>query len=58
MNICEMNNIICETKMYDTWLTDGIFETDEIEEFMEQFQKTISQFCKEYEEKCKNVQNN
>ena len=55
MNICEMNNIICETKMHDTWLAAGIFETDEIEEFMEQFQKTISQFCKEYKEKCKNV---
>lgn len=57
MNICEMNNIICETKMYDAWVAAGVFETDEIEEFMEQLQKNISQFCNEYKEKMKNVQN-
>ena len=57
MNICEMNNIICETEMYDAWVAAGVFETDEIEEFMEQLQKNISQFCNEYKEKMKNVQN-
>ena len=55
MNICQMNNIICETEIYDAWVAAGIFETDEIEDFMEQLQKTVSQFCKEYKEKCKNV---
>ena len=55
MNICQMNNIICETKMYDTWVAAGIFEIDEIEDFIEQLQKTVSQFYKEYKEKCENV---
>ena len=55
MNICQINNIICETKMHDTWVGAGIFETDEIEEFMKQFQENISQFIKEYKEKCNNV---
>lgn len=35
----------------------GIFEADDIEEFAKTFQENIIQFCKEYKEKCENVQN-
>ena len=36
----------------------GIFEADEIEDFGNALQKNLTQFAKEYKEKCKNVQNN
>ena len=36
----------------------GIFEADEIEDFSNALQKNLTQFAKEYKEKCKNVQNN
>ena len=36
----------------------GIFEADEIEDFSDALQKNLTQFAKEYKEKCKNVQNN
>lgn len=35
----------------------GIFEADDIEKFAKTFQENIIQFCKEYKEKCENVQN-
>ena len=33
----------------------GIFEADEIEDFGNALQKNLTQFAKEYKEKCKNV---
>lgn len=58
MNICQVNNIICETKMHDTWVAAGIFEADDVEDFGNALQENLTQFAKEYKEKCENVQNN
>jgi hypothetical protein len=54
-NICQINNIICETKISDTWVAAGIFEADEIENFAGALQENLNQFIKEYKEKCNNV---
>ena len=35
----------------------GIFEADEIEDFGNALQKNLTQFAKEYKEKCKNEEN-
>lgn len=57
-NICEMTEIFRELELFDSWVWSGIFETEDIDNFMEQFKENIKQFFKDYEEKCKNVQNN
>ena len=57
MNIHQINDIVCETKMHDTWVAAGIFEVDEIEDFCDALQENLTQFVKEYKEKCENVQN-
>lgn len=57
MNIYQIDNIICETKTQDIWVGAGIFEADEIEDFCNDLQKNLTQFIKEYKEKCKNGEN-
>ena len=39
------------------YVITGIFEVDEIEDFSKALQENLTQFVKEYKEKCKNVQN-
>ena len=57
-NICELNNkLILDEMISNAWLAAGIFETEEIDDFMKQLKENINQFCKEYKEKIKNVQN-
>lgn len=34
---------------------NGIFETDDIEDFTKSLQENLTQFVKEYKEKCENV---
>ena len=51
MNIFQINDIVCETKMHDTWVGAEIFEADEIEDFCNDLQKNLTQFIKEYKEK-------
>ena len=55
MNICQINNIVGETKMYDTWVCAGIFDTDEIENFTNALQENLTKFVKNYKEKNDNV---
>ncbi len=37
---------------------NGIFEADNIEDFSKSLQENLTQFVKEYKEKCENAQNN
>ena len=37
---------------------NGIFEVDNIEDFNKSLQENLTQFVKEYKEKCENAQNN
>ena len=41
----------------NSYAAAGIFEVDDVEKFAKTFQENITQFCKEYKEKMKNVQN-
>ena len=52
--------LLCEN--YDSFVGSynvvGIFEADDVEDFGNALQENLTQFAKEYKEKCKNVQNN
>ena len=51
--------LLCDNfnSFVDSYNVVGIFEADDVEDFGKALQENLTQFAKEYKEKCENVQN-
>ena len=51
--------LLCDNfnSFVDAYSVAGIFEANDVEDFGNALQKNLTQFAKEYKEKCENVQN-